>query len=261
MCNLLSPITSSPLVTLSIVSHRDSEKTNSLLGSIGRYDNLDNIQIIITDNLGEQGFRESLARDVFFLQNDMPKGFAHNHNQAFKYAQGEYFCVLNPDILFIEPVFETLIHLIENDHADIIAPLIVDSKGVLQDSFRKLPSPQELIFRRLGKKQPLKTPSVPISPDWLAGMFLFMRTDTFRALGGFDERYHLYFEDVDFSTRARLAGLRVLLDPALRVQHDAHRGSRRSLKYLFWHMQSAWKFFSSETYREAKEIGDGIIAA
>lgn len=241
-----------PLITLSIISHGDIKKVVALLKSIDFHENTEELQIIITDNLGETDFRENLPPSILFLSNNAPKGFGDNHNQAFQQAKGDYFCVLNPDIIFLQPVFDALVRRIEAGNADVLAPLIVDIGGVVQDSFRSLPMPRELIMRRLQKKTTLPMPSTLLSPDWLAGMFLFMRSETFQSLGGFDERYHLYFEDVDFCTRARLAGFHLQLQPDLRVQHDAHRGSRSQPKYLLWHLQSAWKFFASETYRKAK---------
>lgn len=241
-----------PLITLSIISHGDVFKVKALLRSLIMHEPDRRFQTIVTDNLGGNDFSGEIFQKATILRNKTPKGFAENHNAAFQQECGEYFCVLNPDILFVQPVFDSLIQKIEQRRADILAPLIVDSQGVVQDSFRNLPSPKEIIARRLFKTPPLQRPSAPLSPDWLAGMFLLMRAETFQALGGFDEKYHLYFEDVDFSARARLAGYRLLLDPSVKVQHDAHRGSRRHLRYLFWHLQSAWKFFSSETYQKVK---------
>ena len=247
----MNSIISSPLITISIISHGDSKKVENLVKSIGDHENLDNIQLIVTENLAEKNTEQKPETSIY-LQNKTPKGFAKNHNQAFNYVKGEYFCVLNPDIVFLEPVFKHLISHINADRADIVSPMIVDSKNIVQDSFRELPTPQKIIARRLLRKPEVTKPSKKLSPDWLAGMFLFMRADTFKELGGFDERYFLYFEDVDFCVRARFAGLKLLLDPALKVQHDAHRGSQHSIKYLFWHLQSAWRFFTSTTYQKAK---------
>lgn len=243
---------SSPLITLSIISHGDSEKVKALLESVYRHENTNNLQIIITDNLGSDDFSEPSFRQATILRNPARKGFAENHNTAFKHVQGEYFCVLNPDILFVRPLLNDLVDQMRQKKADILAPLIVDELGKAQDSFRSLPTPFELISRRLRREYSVATPIEPLFPDWLAGMFLFMRAETFRALGGFDERYFLYFEDVDFGTRARLAGFRLMLLPDLYVRHDAQRGSQNRFRYFVWHLQSAWKFFTSETYKKAK---------
>lgn len=244
-----------PLITLSITSHGDVPKVCALLESILRHERQTDYQIIITDNLGDDEFSAPVFQSATILRNQTRQGFAANHNAAFKHARGEYFCVLNPDILFIQPVFNLLIENIQHRQADILAPLIVDGQGETQDSFRSLPTPAELISRRLRKEYSRPMPAARLSPDWLAGMFLFMRTDTFQNLDGFDERYYLYFEDVDFSTRARLAGYRLLLDPSLQVQHDAHRASEKRLRYLRWHVQSAIRFFRSQVYKDIKKMG------
>ncbi len=241
-----------PLITISIVSHGDVTKIKALFQSLFCEDAKDEYQYIITDNLGNEDYGDDIFTDAILIHNKTPKGFAENHNAAFHHTRGKYFCVLNPDILFIEPVFKRLIGYLEEGRADILAPLFVDSDGVVQDSFRDLPTPRDIIARRLFKSSPVQRPLKPLSPDWLAGMFLLMHSQTFRTLNGFDESYRFYFEDVEFSTRARLAGFRLLLEPGVCAQHDAHRGSRQSLRYLSWHIRSAIHFFTSETYRKAK---------
>ena len=125
-------------------------------------------------------------------------------------------------------------------------------KDTPQDSFRDFPTPFEVLRRRLPGYR-FTPPPVDntglVKSDWIAGIFMLMRSETYRRINGFDEKYHLYFEDVDFCARARLAGLKVLVDTNVRVQHDAHRASRKKLIYLFWHIQSAFRFFTSPVYK------------
>jgi GT2 family glycosyltransferase len=83
-------------------------------------------------------------------------------------------------------------------------------------------------------------------------MFWLMGSDVYRQLGGMDERYRLYFEDVDFCTRARLKGMKIVVDTKAQVQHDAQRSSRKKLYYLFLHIQSAFRFFMSNVYHQAR---------
>ena len=178
-------------------------------------------------------------------------GFAHNHNRAFQLASGKYFCVLNPDILFVEPIFPLLIERLEREAA-IISPLIIDSSNTIQDSFREFPTPLSILKRKLPGYH--FSPSSPnalglINPDWIAGMFMLMRSETYRQLGGFDEKFHLYFEDVDFCARARALGLLPLVDTNLRIQHNAQRASRKKIRYLLWHLQSSIRFFRSTIYK------------
>jgi GT2 family glycosyltransferase len=164
--------------------------------------------------------------------------------------------VLNPDLVFQEGVFTRLIGRLERGEGDLAAPVLVDSQGSIQDSFRRLPSPWELVYRRVGggAPSPEPGPGAILRPEWIAGMFMFMRRATFASLGGFDARYRLYFEDVDFCTRARLMGLSILVDAGLRLRHDPRRASRRAGKYLLWHVQSALRFFTSDVHRRARAM-------
>lgn len=246
-----------PFISLSIVSHGNSKEVFHLLTSLQKCEQeTERFQIILTDNLGNDlpNFDSTSWISVDMIRNDKPKGFAENHNQAFQLAQGKYFVVLNPDLIFEQPVFSDLINKLEIHKADLIAPQIVDKKGITQDSFRGLPTPLKLIKRRLvgEKKESFHTnPDGLVQPDWIAGMFWLMRSEIYRRLGGMDEKFFLYFEDVDFCTRARLQEMKIFIDTNVQVQHDAQHSSRKSLYYLFLHLWSAIQFFTSPVYRHA----------
>lgn len=256
--NFTSPYARHPLVTLSIISHGDVEKTVCLLESIRKHEQTEHIQLLLTDNLGDDlpDFSADAWAELTIIRNEYPQGFARNHNQAFCLARGKYFCVLNPDTVFEHAVFAPLLTRLETAQVDMIAPLVTDSGGCLQDSFRDLPAPWELIRRRLPGYRflpPAPDPEGIFRPGWVAGIFLLMPSQAYRQLGGFDERYRLYFEDVDFCTRARLAGFSLGVDSRVRLRHDAQRSSHKKLQYLLWHIQSAIRFFSSPVYRQARE--------
>ena len=137
-----------PLVTISIVSHGDSKKVESLLKSLCTYEHARSKQIIITDNLGNElpELDPSPWSSLHILRNERSHGFSHNHNRAFQLATGSYFCVLNPDVVFKEAVFTPLLQRLEALQADIIAPLIVDSRGVIQDFFEIYLHPVRFFF-------------------------------------------------------------------------------------------------------------------
>lgn len=244
-------------LTLSIVSHGDSEKVHCLLASLEKSEpGLANFQLIVTDNLQDElpDLDSAPWGQLNILRNRKKKGFAENHNRAFKLARGKYFAILNPDLIFERPIFDQLINSLKTNKASLIAPVIVDENGVHQDSFRTLPTPIEMIRRRLPGYTfaPLKPDgNGMIHPDWIAGMFWLMPSETFRALSGMDEKFFLYLEDVDFCTRARLRGMKILVDSNIQIIHEAQRSSRKSLKYLFLHLQSAILFFTSDVYRQA----------
>jgi len=247
-----------PLITVSIVSHGDSLPLQDLLESLRAFEDPLQLELIVTDNLGHDlpDLASGAWNSVRLLRNDRPEGYARNHNAAFRHAQGSYFCIVNPDVRFLESTYAKLMADLDSGKADITAPLVVDPRGAIQDSFRSLPSPMELLWHRVEgtKIHADLSMSESVHPDWIAGIFLLMRTETFSRLGGFDQRYHLYFEDVDLCTRARLMGLSVVVNPRVRLQHDARRASRRPGRHLLWHLRSAARFFSSAVYRRGRVL-------
>jgi GT2 family glycosyltransferase len=250
-----------PLVSISVVSHAHRAELQDLLDSLARHEPARRLQLIITDNLGRDlpALDDSRWHSLTMLRNDRQRGYAENHNLAFRHARGEYFCVLNPDVDFQGATFEPLIRRLAERHAGVAAPLIVDSRGEIQDSFRGLPSPWDLWRRRLGAGT--FDPAIPqggiVRPDWIAGIFMLFRTEIFSALGGFDARYRLYFEDVELCTRARLVGLSIVVDTHVRLRHDARRASARPGRHQLWHALSAARFFASDVYRSARRARAG----
>jgi len=245
-------MTDGPEVSLAIVSHRQLPLVERALESLARTAPRCSYEIVLVENVARAA-PPSLDRlaglAVRFFVAPSPVGLARNLNRLFRHTRAELFCVVNPDVVFLEDVVTPLAEAVRGGAADIAAPTIVDSRGRLLASARAVPRPLELIARRLSDAA--SGEGLALEPTWLAGTFLLMRRNTFERLGGFDERYHLYFEDVDFGCRASLAGLRLLRRPDLRLAHDPARRSRSHPRYFLWHVASALRFFTSPTYRTA----------
>jgi len=245
-------------ITVSIVSHGDASKVGHLLESLRKREpDPKRFQIILTDNWGKDlpEFDPTPWGSLKILRNRTSLGFARNHNNAFKVVQDGYFAILNPDLVFERPIFNKLLDRLKTHPNAILAPYVIDVNGHVQDSFRTLPTPFEIVRRRLPgyKFEPFHPDrNGLIHPDWIAGMFWLMQSDVFRQLGGMDEKYRLYFEDVDLCTRARLKGIEILVDSSVQIRHDAQRSSRKKLYYLFLHSQSALRFFASSVYQQAQ---------
>jgi GT2 family glycosyltransferase len=79
-------------------------------------------------------------------------------------------------------------------------------------------------------------------------MFMLIPAAVFRKIGGFDERYFLYYEDVDLCARMRLGGYDIRLCPNAKVIHEARRQSHRDLRYFRWHLASILRFFFSKPF-------------
>jgi GT2 family glycosyltransferase len=249
---------SNPLISISIVSHGQDELLKRLIESIRASEETAAFEFILTENLRDHGDSLLILRseNVTLLINDRPKSFSANHNHAFKRSSGDFFCVLNPDVIFKRELLPDLFNHVDQGNGDIVAPLVVNSDHRPQDSFRSLPSPSEILQRNIVQRShtiAYPGPS-PIYPDWIAAIFLLMRAETYLSLDGFDEKFSLYFEDVDFGTRARLRGFKLMVDPKHHIIHDAARSSHQKPSYLLKHFSSAVKFFSSGVYRKARRL-------
>ena len=249
------------MISISIVSHAQNAMVNRLLADLAVIEPRVEHAIIVTENVpGEvEIVHDTAGENVRIIRNASPQSFARNHNNAFKEVAGDYFCVLNPDVRWIQPVFTKLLAHIENRAAEIVAPLVLDTIGVVQDSFRHFPTPGDLFQRRVlhrGLEPMAFVRGEFASPDWIAGIFMLMPGAVYRELGGFDECYRMYFEDVDFCARARLAGKRIGVDTNVAVHHEAHRSSQKSWKYFLWHLLSAIRFFTSPVYRQLHRLSN-----
>jgi N-acetylglucosaminyl-diphospho-decaprenol L-rhamnosyltransferase len=160
---------------------------------------------------------------------------------------GEYFALLNPDVLFdSETVAESISRHFDDPAVGVVAPALRLPDGRLQDSARGVPTPRQLALRRIFQHDLGAIRSdQPVDVDWVVAACLFVRRRAFEEIGGFDEGYRLYFEDVDFCVRLWSAGWAVRLDPTIVVRHE-HQASSRSVlgRPFVEHVRSAGRFFA-----------------
>ena len=231
------------LVTLSVISHGHGDVITGLLEDIARCKPRRLAQIVITLNLSEPRPEVPIGLDVpiHWCANPYPKGFGANHNAAFRYCDTEWFAVVNPDIRFNHDPFEALIEH-AGDEFGLVGPRVLESDGRVADAARGLITPWEIIARRIKPRPPLRYPA------WMAGMFLVIRSEAYKGVGGFDERFHLYCEDFDLCARVRLLGWPIGLSDEARVVHDARRASHDSPRHLFWHVCSLFMMWGSRSW-------------
>jgi GT2 family glycosyltransferase len=241
-----------PEISISVVSHAQIGLVMDLFDGLQAHCQGLRIELILTLNL-----EETLPFDpatysfpISVLENTFPKGFAANQNQAFSHARGRYFCVLNPDIRLDSNPFKHLLACLENSSVGVVAPLVKAENGDLEVTARRFPSPLKLLGKLFGTGwvQDYRLEAQCIYPDWVGGMFMLFSRGVFAQLKGFDERYFLYYEDVDICARLKLQGYQTMLCPTVSVTHHARRQSHRELRYLKWHLSSIVRFFLSAAY-------------
>ena len=254
-------------LTISVVSHAQIHLIENLLHDIDEHCRASSIELILTLNLEETlpFAADSFSFPIKVIRNSLPKGFAANHNQAFSHAAGRFFCVMNPDIRLVKDPFSALFVCLEDPGVGVAAPLVLGEDDTTEDSARRFPTPLKILCKAFGgcMGSDYLINDVPINPDWAGGMFLLFPHGIFEKLKGFDQRYFLYYEDVDICARLRLLGYEVAVCPQASVIHHAHRSSHRNFRYLLWHLRSMMRFFFSPVfwrikYREFSKKGKGL---
>ena len=243
---------------LSIVSHRQADLVATLLADLAPFAAKHAMRITLTSNVPEAppAVPRELAGIVKQVDNKgQPRGFGENHNRAFEDVSAPFFCVLNPDLRMPADPFPALLEAFDDPRVALAAPAALDPAGSLQDNARRLPRPLDVLRRFWSPGGPPDYPAARTTEvEVVAGFFMLFRSAAFRSLGGFDQRYFLYYEDFDLCCRLRAAGGAIAWVPQARVVHDARRASHRSLQYFSWHAASVLRFFSSPAYRAAKRL-------
>ncbi len=173
--------------------------------------------------------------------------------------------ILNADlILFKDALWQMIEYLENNPQIGLLGPQLLNFNGSIQDSAYRFYRPLTIIYRRtfLGRTKMGKADldrflmkdrdhRVPFDVDWLLGAALMVRRRALEEVGLMDERFFLYFEDVDWCRRYHDAGWRVVYLPAAKMHHYHGRVSKKRNglgdilfnKYAWIHIASAIKYF------------------
>jgi GT2 family glycosyltransferase len=243
-------------IVVSIVSHNHGEMVSGLVRQLLNCSEVRGI--VVTCNIPEVINLPDDER-VSLINNSMPKGFSANHNAAFETVAGDaeclFFCPINPDVRLQANPFSPLLTAFNDKAAALVAPLVVGVDGVVQDSHRRFPTLRSLFSKSLGGadgRYAVVSSQPDFHPEWVGGMFMLFRTESFLQLGGFDEGFFLYYEDVDICARAWKQGFKIVACPSAVVVHDARRDSRRKLRFMFWHLSSLARYFRKHWLRLPK---------
>jgi GT2 family glycosyltransferase len=216
----------------------------------------------IVDNGSCDGVNRIVERfpQVHLTANQRNLGFGAAVNQALKKTTSAYVILLNPDSLVLNGFFRTMISFMaENPRVGIAGPGIRNTDGSMQGSARSFPTPLTALFGRqsllsrlfpgnpLTRANVLTTGSDGISPmdvDWVSGACMVVRRKAIETVGGFDERFFMYWEDADWCRRMRHGGWRIVYFPLAQVMHHVGVSSaKRAIGSLFEFHKSAYRLY------------------
>ena len=225
-------------LSIIIVNYRSWKRLSACLQSIEQQ-GMQDLEVIVVDNFSDDGQGESFAAQfphVKWIMQNSNGGFAQACNRGAAEATGKWLLFLNPDTILNTSVLHPLLERAEketdwkligirqfNDAGKDTHPHGVFLKWWnVWPPFRSL---ERLIKGREFSKQFLSTASVSF-PDWISGAFILIRKNDFQQLGGWDERFWMYYEDMDLSRRAADKGWKRVMYNELTCVHS-HGGSSR----------------------------------
>lgn len=252
-----------PLVSAIVLNYRSYKDTTKCVQALLNQTIGDRLEILIVDNhsddesIGVMRARYTGHPGIHIIESPTNSGYAHGNNLAARYAKGQYLLIINPDNILPPDAAEKLVTILKNNpDAGIIGPALIYPDNSIRPSARSFPTMGDLIRKRLKPDEWHSTYQSTIDRsknivevDWLVGACLLIEKKFFDTLGGFDQRFFLFFEDIDLCRRCWGMGKKVLYAPAIRVQDRKRRLSEGGIFALFTkpttriHLKSAVKYF------------------
>ncbi|MFC2031389.1 glycosyltransferase family 2 protein [Chloroflexota bacterium] len=213
-------------------------------------------EIIVVDNASHDGSPEAV-RDEFphvqLIANKTNLGFTAANNQGLARAEGHLLLLLNPDTEVLADALTTMTRYM-GDHPDVgaLGPQLRYSDGSLQPSRRRFPTMATAMAestvvqewwpdnRILRKYYMTDTPDETIQPvDWVVGACLLLRRGVYEEIGGLDEGFFMYSEELDWCRRMKDAGWEVVYLPTARVIHHEGKSSEQAVPARHIHFQGS----------------------
>lgn len=213
-----------PSLDIVIVNWNAGTHLQQCLDSIGAasLDGVELFRVVVVDNASSDGSADQLREDapLSTIRNVVNRGFAAACNQGAKGSRASYLLFLNPDTVLATDSLSTAVRFMEskkNSQVAVCGLQLVDERGQIAPSCSRFPKPRYFyshmfglshLFPRLFRDSLMQEwdhrETRPV--DIVMGAFLFVRREIFETLGGFDERFFVYYEEVDFLYAAHLAG-------------------------------------------------------
>ncbi len=231
-----------PLVTAVVVDWNGGAMLEDALASLFAQTH-GALEVILVDNgSGDGAARAAATRHgdrLVYLRNDQNTGFAHANNQAFAIARGEWVFLLNNDAIADPAAVAELVAATAGEpDLGMLAcrivrhqePNIIDSVGLLlyPDGVSRPRGWEEKDLGQYDRKERV------LCPHGCAGLF---RTSMLRELGGFDEDFFCYLEDIDLGLRAQMLGYHCLYVPTSRVRHRKSASAGNYSKFKAYHVE------------------------
>jgi GT2 family glycosyltransferase len=250
-----------PDLSVCIVNWNTRQDLKEALRSVLESDPELGIEVIVLDNASRDGSAEMVRQSfpqVMLIESPENVGFARGYNRAAAAASGRHLLILNPDTVVRPGSLGRLVAFMDSHpEAAAAGPRLLNSDGSLQFSCRRFPRAMVGVLRNtiIGRLAPRNrfTRDYLMQDwdhrsvrhvDWVSGAAICIRREAWDQLGGFDEGYYMYSEDMDWCLRAEQAGWRVYYAPDAVIVHRIGRSSdQRPLAMVIQFHRSAVRFY------------------
>ncbi len=241
-------------VSVIIVNYNGFAFTHQCLESLFRFHTSDSFEVIIVDNNSSDGSQIELPKlfpQINFISLPENKGFGAANNVGAKVAKGNLLFFVNNDTLFIDESLGKLNEILssQNDYG-IVGPKLLNEDRSFQFSFGKFPTlGNEHEAKRISNDFLLQSKEEvssdhPIKKDWVTGAALMIKRELFETVGGFDEQYFMYFEDIDLCRRSSAKGFLSLYVPSVHLIHFGGRSyGNKDEQIVFEYRRSQLRYY------------------
>jgi GT2 family glycosyltransferase len=254
-------------VAISIVTYNSQHIFKVLENLKNEFGQDNQFRFVIFDNNSNEDYKNRLKEyqefaDIVFYHENNGFGFGHNYNLLN--ADEKYFLVFNPDIILVREDLLKMLKIIEDDKSiALLVPKVLNADGTPQHLMREritvfdyflrfvpFQFVKEMFAKRLASYE---LRDIPDDRDqdiqYGSGCFMLLRGADFKEVGGFDERYFMYFEDTDLCLKLKNRNKRIVYTPFSQVVHYYERGAHKNTGLFKIFMTSMFKYFHKWGWR------------
>ena len=247
-----------PTASLCIVTYNNASGIIKSLESIYANSDINRLKVYIVDNNSTDKTADIISEkfpQVVLVRNKDNKGFGHGHNCVLDKLSSDYHFIVNPDIIIKDNIISDIMNYMEqNKDISMLVPKFIYEDGREQFTPKRRPTIRYMLggrlerfggcFKRWRDEYTMRTVNViaPVDVGFCSGCFIAVKTELFKKIGGFDERYFLYNEDADITRMAQFYG-RTVYAPQFSVVHLWERAYMKNIRYFLIQISSMLKYF------------------
>lgn len=249
-------------LSIIFVNWKTPELTKNAIASVYKETSGFDFEVIVVDNNSGDGSVEMIKKEfpqVILIENSDNRGFGKANNQGLKIAKGDYLMFLNTDVVVLDGALTKLVNYLDQ-HSDImmVGPRLLNKDLTFQHACRRmLPNPINSFFHLFGLtkifknskfvneyKQSASDPEVTGPTEALSGAAMMFRRQVYVEVGGFDETFFMYGEDLDFCKRVLDKGWKTVYVSGAKIIHFGGQSSgKRRTRSLINFYEAMWIYY------------------